>query len=115
MNMAQASKKSKATAGGRKTPPVVGVNLTSSSHEYLVRLYDLGLFEGTIGTTKVHPELTPVIDALHHVLTGGKVELRIIQPGDADLKKGLDRQLAQSIKDTNQVNRQVRHPLTVAV
>lgn len=113
--MAQASKRSKATTGGRKTSPVVGVNLTSSSHEYLVRLHDLGLFEGTVGTTRVHPEIKPVIDALHHVLTGGKVELRVIQPGNADLKKNLDGQLAQSIKDTNQVNRQVRHPLTVAI
>ena len=113
--MAQAPKGSKATTSRRRTPPVVGVNLTSSSHEYLVRLHDLGLFEGTVGATRVHPELKPVIDALHHVLTGGKVELRVVQPGNADLKKDLDGQLAQSIKDTNQVNRQVRHPLTVAI
>lgn len=113
--MAQAPKKSKATTGGRKIPPVVGINLASSSHEYLVRLHDLGLFEGTVGATRVHPELKPVIDALHHVLTGGKVELRVIQPGNADLRKGLDGQLAQSIRDTNSVNRQLRHPLIVAI
>ena len=113
--MAQASKSGKATSGAKKIPPIVAVNLTSSSHEYLIRLYDLGLFEGSLGATKVHADLKPVIDALHHVLTGGKVELRVVQPGDADLKKRLDGQLTQSLKDTNQVNRQVRHPLTVAV
>ncbi|MSQ47218.1 MAG: hypothetical protein EXR78_02330 [Deltaproteobacteria bacterium] len=113
--MAQASKSSKAKNGAKKSLPIVGVNLTASSHEYLIHLYDLGLFEGSLGATKVHAELTPVVDALHHVLTGGKVELRVVQSGNADLKKRLDGQLAQSLKDTNQVNRQVRYPLTVAV
>lgn len=113
--MAQRSKNTKATGKKRKVPSIVGINVASGSHEYLVCLHDLGLFEGAIGATRLHPAVKPVIDALHHVLSGGKVELRVLESGNTEFKRDLDVRLEQSLKETNQINRQVRYPLTVAV
>jgi hypothetical protein len=109
--MARSPRQKKTTPPRRRGPSVVGVNLAVSSYEYLQRLHDLGLFEGPAGRENLHKDLRPLIEAFHHVLTGGKIEVRVARSGNATLLKELNDHLGRSIRETNQINQLARHPL----
>ncbi len=53
--------------------------------EYLARGHELGATEGPMGARSLSPALRPVLEALHHVLAGGEVAVRVLRPGNPDL------------------------------
>ena len=110
------SQKSKRTSGaGAKGLALAGVNLASSTHKYLLRTLELGVLEGALGKMNINPSLRPVIEALHHVLAGGKVELHVTQPGNPDIRKELQNHFKQGIQEANAINRRAGYRIIVEI
>ena len=68
---------------------------------YLARLVELGLFEGPRGEFSLSPAVAPLVDALHQVLAGGEVLVKVTVPGHAPVVEGLQRQLACANVEAN--------------
>jgi hypothetical protein len=56
---------------------------------YLQRVQALGAIEGTGEAVAFSPHVLPVLEALHHVLAGGEVEVRIVREGQAGIVEAL--------------------------
>jgi hypothetical protein len=95
-------------------PRIIGYQVTTSMHDYLERLIDLGLVEGAIGAIDLKPEVRPLIEALHHVLAGGTVNVTVTQPGNSQVVNDLGTDLKTATSDTNTVNKALGFSLTAA-
>ncbi len=103
-------------ADAQSAPAIVGQNVTLGALDYLRRLHELGALEGAVGSQGVSEELTPVVEALHHLLAGGLVELRVQSPGNAKVVAELDQLFRRALQEANTVNRTAGYravPLTV--
>ncbi|ADO68018.1 hypothetical protein [Stigmatella aurantiaca] len=69
---------------------VVPMSFTPSVGTYLQRVQALGALEGSGETLAFSPHIHPVLEALHHVLAGGEVEVRIVRSGQATLVEELN-------------------------
>lgn len=85
-------------------PHTVSANLSSRMYGYVMRMVDLGAIDGALGNMKPNPGLKPVIEALHHVLAGGTVEMKIVEPGSPDLVRDLTNRLEGAIEESNTIN-----------
>ena len=85
-------------------PRLVGLQLTESTHAYITRCLDLGAFEGTLGDMKVTAEVATVLQALHAVLAGGKVNVQVESQGNPDIFKELNDRLEAAATDANAIN-----------
>ena len=84
----------------------VQVTMVSSGTAYLERLMQHGAVEGAPGEMQLNPEAKRLIDALHHVLAGGKVSLAIEQTGSEELVRELGTRLEQAFADANAANKE---------
>ncbi len=84
------------TAALPRTVPVAG-----ALEGYLARAQELGAVEGTGGALALNPALRPVLQALHHVLAGGEVDVRILRPGNMDLVSELDQRAEDATQEAN--------------
>lgn len=82
-------------------PGALPLPLAPSLATYLQRLRELGAVEGTQGAVELNPTLKPVLEALHHVLSGGEVEVRVLRGGQHDILRELERHMAQSLREAN--------------
>ncbi|HZI12752.1 MAG TPA: hypothetical protein VE153_20385 [Myxococcus sp.] len=82
-------------------PRVVTATLASALEGYLVRAQELGAVEGTGGALALNPALKPVLQALHHVLAGGEVDVRIVRTGNLDLVSELDHRADEATQEAN--------------
>jgi len=80
---------------------IVQVAMTRNAMDYLKRLQELGAVEGVPGQAAVSAEVRPIIEALHHVLAGGKVTVTIQQEGTPVLVNGLGTLLQQTLCDAS--------------
>jgi hypothetical protein len=96
-------------------PRVVNLPVSSALQDYLRRVEELGVVEGADGALALNPTLAPVLAALHHVLAGGEVEVRITRTGQATLVKELQERAARSFEETNALNQQPGTEVDVAV
>ncbi len=78
--------------------PVMTVNLASETLEWLDALAENGLLVTTKGKAAPHPQVAKLVQALHVVLAGGKVDLKVAKRGDPKLKKALDQKLEKALK-----------------
>jgi len=78
--------------------------LSSAFGEYLKRVQDLGAMEGQHGAVELNPTLQPVLEALHHVLSGGEVEVRVVRGGQPDIFQELQERAAKATEETNAIN-----------
>ncbi|WP_225413178.1 hypothetical protein [Stigmatella hybrida] len=62
---------------------------TPAVEAYLQRVQALGAIEGSGDTLAFSPHVQPVLEALHHVLAGGEVEVRILSAGQAGIVEEL--------------------------
>jgi hypothetical protein len=85
-------------------PRVVHLAVSSALAEYLHRVQMLGAVQGTRGGLELNPTLAPVLKALHHVLAGGEVEVRITRAGQSALVEELQERAARTIDETNVLN-----------
>jgi hypothetical protein len=93
---------------------VVAQNLASTTSEFLMRLQELGATIGTDGTA-VLPELKPVIEGLFQVLAGGEVEVKVVHRGNPDIVRELEKRLADSTAEANQINKDLSFYLTATI
>jgi hypothetical protein len=96
-------------------PHVVQLPVSSALAEYLQRMQTLGAVQGTAGALELNPTLAPVLAALHHVLAGGEVEIRISRGGQSTLVQELQMHAERSISETNALIQQASLVGDVAV
>lgn len=84
---------------------------TSNGYAYQMRLLQLGALEGTLGNIAINPDLKPVLEALHQVLAGGTVEIKIAQAGNLDIVTELNRRLERATAEANALNKQSEYTL----
>jgi hypothetical protein len=95
-------------------PTLVTYPLARSAYEYMMRVKDLGAFEGALGQMSLLPALAPVIEAAHTILAGGSVEIKVTQRGNPDIVHQLAQMLAQSTKDANYINEKSGYYVTIS-
>ncbi len=79
----------------------VQVSMTKNAIDYLRRLHDLGAVEESNGQVVISAEIRPIIDALHHVLAGGKATVSVEQEGTPLLVNEIETMLQQTLSDGN--------------
>jgi len=89
--------------------------LSSAFGEYLKRVQDLGAMEGQHGAVELNPTLQPVLEALHHVLSGGEVEVRVVRGGQPDIFQELQERAAKATEETNAINQPVGTLILTAI
>jgi hypothetical protein len=77
---------------------------TYSGKAYLEKLMQLGLYEKSARGVELSPDIRPLLEALHHALTGGKVEVRVVQPGIAETITELTKLLESARQEVATVN-----------
>lgn len=92
-------------------PRIVTRETTSNAYAYQMRLLQLGAIEGALGDLAINPDLKPVIDALHHVLAGGTVEITIAQAGNRDIVEELNRRVERATAEANAINKKSEYTL----
>lgn len=86
------------------TAQVVSHNVTLSGLDYLRELYRLGAVEGAVGDQSLSAELVPLLEAVHQVLAGGSVEVKVTRAGNAKIVAELDEKVGRMFGEANQVN-----------
>ena len=89
------------------------VAVAPSLGAYLMRLQELGAVEGPHGAQQLSPEMMPIVQALHHVLAGGSVEVRVAEQGNPDIFNELNRRVEQVVRESNALNEAVDFYLTI--
>lgn len=93
-------------------PTLVSYPLTQTAYDYVMRVLGLGIYEGPIGDMQLAKDIVPVIDALHTVLSGGRVQIVVEQRGSPDIKRELDERMAQMGRDSNEINKKSGYYVT---
>ena len=92
-------------------PQLVTRTTVASAKAYVIRLLQLGAVEGTTGDADINPQLQPMIEAIHHVLAGGKAEIKLVEAGEMQVVQELNRRLAEVTEETNTINRRGEYTL----
>src|SRR5262245_44179364 len=92
-----------------REPKLIKRETVASADGYMIRLLQLGAMEGALGEMNICSVLKPVLEAMHHVLTGGEVEIKLVAEGNSLLVQELNGRLEQATQDLNAINRQVGH------
>lgn len=95
-------------------PRTVGYQLASQTYEYLMRLIDLGIFEGAVGEMTLNPTVQPILTALHQVLSGGEVKIEVVHRGNPDIINELNSRLADAGTESNEINKKAGYYVTAA-
>jgi hypothetical protein len=93
---------------------LVSRETTSNGYAYQMRLLQLGALEGRLGNIAINPDLQPVLEALHQVLAGGTVEIKIAQAGNLDVVTELNRRLERATIEANAINKNSEYTLLAA-
>lgn len=96
-------------------PRIVNVTLASSLGGYILRTQELGAVEGPEGSQDISPALQPVLQALHHVLAGGEVEMHLVRSGNPDIVDELNRRAARATQEANLIIKAAGNSLTATV
>ena len=94
-------------------PRLVGYQLTEATYGYMMRCLELGALEGTLGDMKPTPEVAAMLQALHAVLAGGKVNFHIESRGNPDIFNELNRRLEAAGRDANAINKAAGYYVTL--
>jgi hypothetical protein len=85
------------------------IPVARASRQYLAELNALGLLQGQAGNKALRGQLEPVMNALHHVLAGGRVQVEVVEAGSASTVEDLDRLLQESVRETNDLEQGDRY------
>lgn len=97
------------------SPTTLQVKISAEAFDYMQRIFHLGVVFGTPGDMTVNPRVQELIHAVHQVLAGGTVDIKLTLPGNKDLVDELDRRLDVSCKLTAAINQQAGYILAVPV
>lgn len=95
-----------------KDPMLVTYPAAVSMLEYILKAKELGAFAGTVGEMTVNPFLEPVLQALHEVLAGGQVEVKITQRGSPEIVAKLNEMATKATTDSNEINKRSGYYVT---
>ena len=95
--------------------PIIQLSYAAALGEYLERVRDLGAMEGHNGAVEINPTLQPVVEAMHHVLAGGEVEVRVVRDGQVDIFRELQSRAARATSETNALNQPSGNIVVTAV
>jgi hypothetical protein len=95
-------------------PRLIGYNIAYSMYEYLEKLIDLGMIEGPLGHMDLSAKIKPLVEAMHHVLAGGTVNVQVATPGNPQVVAKLTQMLKEARDDGNAINKAVGFYLTAA-
>ena len=101
-------------SGANLGPRLVSVPFALKLSEYLDRALELGALEGPLGEMDLTPDLFPLIDAIHHVLAGGEVDVDVKRKGNPDIVKQLAKLREEGRDDSNVINRESGYYATPA-
>lgn len=87
--------------------------LTYSGKAYFEKLLQLGLYEKSAKGIDLSPELRPIMEAIHHALAGGKVEVRVVQDGVAETITELTGLLETARQEVTTVNQLMGEEIAV--
>ncbi|WPB76948.1 hypothetical protein KYC5002_49215 [Archangium violaceum] len=96
-------------------PRAVGLTVASSLSEYLMRIQELGAVEGPDGALQINPEVMPILEAIHQVLAGGTVEVKVVHRGNPDIFNELKRRVEQVGQEANAINKAAGFYLTATL
>ena len=88
-----------------REPELISRETTTGAYAYRMRLLQLGALEGALGQLDVNPNVKPLIEALHHVLAGGEVEIKVAQQGNPEIVTELNRRLTEVTREVNEINK----------
>ncbi len=69
----------------------VDITVATDTLAYLNGLLDAGMLSGARGKKQVNPKVKPLAEAMYHVLSGGKVQVEVMKPGNAARVRKLNR------------------------
>jgi hypothetical protein len=92
-------------------PQLVTRAMVASAQAYMIRLLQLGAMEGALGELDLNPSLKRLTEALHQVVAGGQVEVKLVEAGESHVVQELNSRLEQAIKDGNSMNGQAGYSL----
>ncbi len=72
-----------------------------NSTDYMQDLDALGLMEGRPGAQQLNPNVSEVINALHHVLAGGEAKVTIAKEGNPAIVEELGNKRSEAIRVHN--------------
>ena len=87
-----------------KEPQLVTRETVASADGYMIRLLQLGAIEGALGEMDISPVMKPVLEAMHHILSGGDVEIKVVAAGNPLLVQELNRRLDEATQELNAIN-----------
>jgi hypothetical protein len=100
---------------GGEQQGIIQLSFSSALGEYLERVRELGAMEGPEGAIDISPTLRPVLEAMHHLLAGGEVEVRIVRGGQQDIFQDLQQRAVQATTETNAINQVTGKVVVTAV
>jgi hypothetical protein len=96
-------------------PTLVSYPLARSAYEYIMRMKDLGAIEGALGEMSLLPALQPIVEAIHIVLAGGSVDVKVTARANPDIVRELEEMLKKGSEDANYINKKSGYYVTVGV
>lgn len=94
---------------------IIHLRFAAALGEYLERARQLGAMEGHFGAAELNPTLQPLVDALHHILAGGEVEVRVVHPGQPDIVQELRQRATRATAESNALHEATGNPVVTAV
>src|SRR5262245_21242782 len=92
-------------------PQLVTRAMVASAQAYMIRLLQFGAMEGVLGELALNPSLKRLIEAIHQVVAGGEVEVKLVEAGASQVVQELNSRLEQAITEGNFINKQVGYSL----
>lgn len=86
-------------------PALVPYDMTEPLRDYLYRANELGVAEGPMGGQELTPEILELVRAAHVVLSGGRVEVKIVDEGNATVRDELDERVLAAQAASNELAR----------
>jgi hypothetical protein len=93
----------------------VQLSFSSALGAYLQRVQELGAVEGLEGAIEINPTLKPVLEAMHHVLAGGEVQVKVLRDGQQGIFLELQQRAVQATQETNALNQLSGNVVVTAV
>jgi hypothetical protein len=93
------------SSGGVSGPRVVTLNMASQLADYLMRAQELGAMEQGDGGMEMRGDVMDALRALHEVLAGGRVEVKVVQRGHPDIARELNRRIVSAQEEANAINK----------
>ena len=89
---------------GNVGPTTVSYTMAASIYEYVARMIDLGAVEGSLGEQQLPHHVWQVVEALHIVLAGGSVKIKVENRGNPDIVSDLNRRVTEGTSHANAIN-----------